>query len=502
MARQRSRSSSINDAPRTNGNGKGSGRYNRRATAPGGGLLSFAVIFLLLIGLGGGGYYFYLQHQDGQPSDYDIYQAERERKLAELENQDKKTPAVPAPSPRDTNTTSNRIAALPPNAATPGPMFQSKIDAALPLFKEGHFGEAGDLLDEALKLNPPEQEQEKFSQHLATARLFAQTVDEIKPDVESTAENLFVFSLKNGGQFTAKVLTENTSELMIKKDGGITANLPRKEILAMDPVSQKKRDQQMLDEIIQRKTECETGLDYYHLAIYALECNFSDRAHKYLLKSASLDKDIARSVYEERAHSLFARAIWSKSRGMRNKSQRQFEELAKKYPESQAARQAQQLLAEADAAIKRELEEQRRQRQRKRELLAMADKQRKQKAATAKRRREKHSDAAISLLKEEEPEVPAEPPSGIERGSADRVALSKPDKLMAEADELFAKASGGGKGSRKQNNKLYKEAAKKYREARNAYNEYLTAHPDPAVEQKLAMACEQLHWSKKLQTVE
>lgn len=400
-------------------------------------------------------------------------------------------PVVERSTPESSGITRTAPEVTAPAVTEPSDEFDKLVAEGKAHFRDGDYEAAAEFYAKAAS-KPAPPEKIALVQSIAKANeVFAKITRGIEPSVAADASGMHIIKLKSGGKLQAKVIGESGGNVDYVKDNGLSGSFPRSMIASMTPVSQEDVDRQMRDDLVTQKNtmDQEDSLSWYLLAVQALKYNFKDDASEYLKKAWTMDAQLDNTVREYYARKLFKQGAWFHSLGMPKRAEARFDKLFATYPDTDAAKLAREILAEAE---------------RERMLAEAARRREAEEEAERKRRLEAERAAAREAAKRREVEVVEDVPEekvDIPRGGGvtgkDQANIDAGNKKFDEGMALVQE--GLSASSAKKQNKCYKKAQQIFQDAVDHYEKALKSDPgNKGLEEQLQKAGMQLYWSKKM----
>jgi len=390
-------------------------------------------------------------------------------------------------------------------AAAPSDEFEQFKKKGNDLFFDAEFTQAADAFARAVEYPAPEGSISSIRDASDACRMFADITEGVKPSVEAIASDLYMIKLKSSGsEFRAKVLSQDATTVWYLKDK-IRGQLPRENIESMTPVKQEDRNREMAEKLedIKAKAAMENdSLAYYLAALDALRFNFRKEAANLLKKAYDLDKErgavLRDTVLEYQAMRLFKVGAWYYSVGVPQRGEKKFNELIAQYPDTRAAKEARETMAE----LQRQQELVYINQQRIKEMQEQEARRRREEAAraqddAAKGGGEKPRRAAPKTVEDEGRDLLdlAQQGGGDVRGK-DEEAIRKANEAYSRGVDEYNK--GMSVSSARESNEHYKNATKYLREAVDLYSQALEKDKgNQQLADRAQDAQAKLYWSKK-----
>mgnify|MGYP001809819271 CR=1 FL=1 len=239
----------------------------------------------------------------------------------------------------------------------------SKVDAsdaaeAIALIKEsaefikkGQFREAALPLEKAKALAVSDAVTKAADEQLAGVRFYLKVERETAVSVEAQASNLFKFTLQNGNTIRAVLEKETPEELTIRKDKALTYSMQKNQVTARAAISAEQVQTEARMELDRRKETIErTPMEFYKLAVFALQNNLKPEAAHWLQSAWKSDTELEKNILEYKAGRMLREALFYQGVGNPQEARRRFAALEKDFPSTRAAQKAKEILADAQTA--------------------------------------------------------------------------------------------------------------------------------------------------------
>lgn len=336
--------------------------------------------------------------------------------------------------------------------------------AALKDCQEGKFAEGATRMKDAINeavVDLKNGEEKPFVRTQKTAQMFAELMEQTRPLPETSAKNMFVFTLKDGSKVRGKVESELGNEIALTGSGGVRALINKERVASRKEITQQEVDAELQKALDDKAAAAGSGVDWFLTGILALESNRPEQGAKAFNKSLELDRDIAQNVREHRARLLLASGIFNRSIRNERIAKERLDRLVNEYGDTKAAKMYLQSQTQEDAIV--------------------AEVAKKETGSGEAKEIREDLDKARSELK--------------------NPTMAKADELVQQARALEEKAQSAS--NRKLSNELYKEAVTKLSTALAMYQELQNdKRTDKNVlDQKMSDAARKLYWCRKLQTL-
>ncbi|MBP5232848.1 MAG: hypothetical protein J6333_05520, partial [Planctomycetes bacterium] len=371
------------------------------------------------------------------------------------------------------------------------PEFLEAMGAATAFLKRGEWEQAKERFAAAATLTAPEELQDKARALSAAAGLFQTVSKETPLAVETTADELYWVTLKNGNKFRGHLDKDRSGvdDLAFVKNGGGVQRVTPGEIAKKELLTQDQRDKEMREELRERQADAKNdGVAWYLCGVRSLEYNQKPISIECFFTATEKDPHIAVNAVEFLASRLFALAMLDRQLGRTKACDAKIEELKRKYPKSRAALTIDGTLAEVDAmaeAMRQEKEERKR----------LAKMKREEAAAARLARKKERQKANKSLL-----EIDDEIDRVVTELAESKVDVRQADSLKSRAADLMETAKRCD--SRAVANRSYKEALENLTKAAGMYQKAMDSDPgNREVERKLDDVRRCMFMCRKMQTL-
>lgn len=349
------------------------------------------------------------------------------------------------------------------------------------LNQEGKFAEAAKLLDAELAESGKllsQGEDVPYRQMLKNATAFADALEQIKPAPESSAENMFWFTLRGGGKIRGKVASDLGSEIVLVGNGGVRSRLPSDSVASRVEVEQKDLDEELKKRIESLAKAAKSGVDWFMLGREALLGNQPTYAVRAFNKAEEVDPAVGQNVRENKARFLLASGIFNRAIDNQRVSKERLDMLVKEYGDTRAAK-IYQNAGEEEKTLTAQ--------------VAVSASGSYASDGSEDGAAEVEVTAAAKAINDELDQA-LESVNG-------KASIMKADVLVSQARTLEEKAQASDDSAKA--NALYKEAADKLLQALAMYRE---SKGDKKVNQdklgtKMTEATSRLYWCRKLQTL-